>query len=82
MSAVHEAIEDSIGERGIADVVVPVVDRKLTGDEVERSPTRSSSSSSKSERSRAPIGAIAKSSMTSTWTLAIAAKRLRKLPSA
>ena len=31
VGAVHEAIEDRVGERGIADVVVPVLDWKLTG---------------------------------------------------
>ena len=49
---------------------------------VERVPTRSSSSSSKSVRSRAPIGAMAKSSIRTRSTLAMAARRLRKLPSA
>jgi hypothetical protein len=29
MGAVHEAIEDRVGQRGIAEVLVPVLDRKL-----------------------------------------------------
>ena len=31
--AVHEAIEDGVGERRIADVVVPVIEVKLAGHE-------------------------------------------------
>jgi hypothetical protein len=30
---VHEPVEDGVGERRIADVVVPEVERKLAGDE-------------------------------------------------
>ena len=33
VGAVHEPIEDRVSECGIADVLVPVLDRKLTGDE-------------------------------------------------
>ena len=33
MRAVHEPVEDSVGERGVADVVVPVLDGQLAGDE-------------------------------------------------
>ena len=31
--AVHKSIQDGVGKRRIADVVVPVLDRKLTGDQ-------------------------------------------------
>ena len=31
--AVHQAIQNGIGERRVADIVVPVVDGKLTGDQ-------------------------------------------------
>ena len=31
--AIQQAIQDSVGERGIADVLVPLIDRQLTGDE-------------------------------------------------
>jgi hypothetical protein len=30
---VNEPVEDSIGESGLADDVVPFIDRQLTGDE-------------------------------------------------
>lgn len=33
VGVVHEAIEDRIGERGLADVVVPFLHRELTGDD-------------------------------------------------
>lgn len=33
MGAVQEAIEDRIGERGVRDVLVPVLDGQLTGDD-------------------------------------------------
>ena len=32
MPAVHDAIENGVGERGIAQVFVPAVDRQLTRD--------------------------------------------------
>ena len=31
--AVHQAIQNGVGERRVADIVVPVVDGKLTGDQ-------------------------------------------------
>ena len=33
MSAVHQTVEHGIGDCGIADVSVPVVDRQLAGDD-------------------------------------------------
>ena len=31
--AVHQSIQNGVGERRVADIVVPVLDRKLTGDQ-------------------------------------------------
>jgi hypothetical protein len=33
MRAMHDAVENRVGERGIAQVLVPAVDRQLTGDD-------------------------------------------------
>lgn len=38
MRVMHEAIEDGIGKRGVADEVVPVLDGDLTRDERRASP--------------------------------------------
>ena len=36
MGVVDEAVEDGVGERGIADDVVPLIDRNLAGDQNRR----------------------------------------------
>ena len=33
MSAMQEAVEDGVGQGGLADVLMPVIDRQLTGDQ-------------------------------------------------
>ena len=33
VGVVHEAVEDGIGESGVADRFVPVIERELAGDE-------------------------------------------------
>jgi hypothetical protein len=55
MRSMDQAIEDRVGDGGVAQVVVPAVARELARMTVERLPSRSSSISSKSFASSSTI---------------------------
>jgi len=57
MGGVDEPVADRVGKRGLTDHVMPGVDGKLTGDEVDARSVRSSRTSSRSWRSGVVSGA-------------------------
>ena len=75
MGGVDEPVADRVGKRGLTDHVMPGVDGKLTGDEVDARSVRSSRTSSRSWRSGVVSGARPQSSITSNSVLANRASR-------
>ena len=80
--AVHDAVEDRVGEGRIVQPGVPGVDRQLAGDQGRASCPRGRRAARAGRCARpAPSGRSAKSSMTSTSSAASCARRRAKLPS-
>ena len=69
---VDDAIQDRVGEGGIADQVVPAIDRDLAGDQRGAPPVALTTISSRSRRCSGPSGSKPQSSRISSLTPAMA----------